>query len=122
MDLEAGLATEIDRFAVRDAPGLNKWDYAAEGVLELRMEDVQASPAHWFPKIFDHYGFAPWAVQAATENAVRHTIQKGTGSAQGPLVEPGAWEDAFTPSLKDYMKARTGDLVQRLGYAKSNDW
>lgn len=119
---EAGLATEIDRFAVRDAPGLNAWRSDRDDVLELRMEDVRASPAHWFPKIFTHYGFVPWAVEAATENAVRHTIEKGTGSFQGPLIDPGAWEEVFTPSLKDYMKERTGDLIQRLGYAKDADW
>lgn len=47
-----------------------------------------------------------------TENAGHH-FRKGT---------PGDWRNHFTPAVVDYFKARTGQLLVRLGYEADGNW
>jgi hypothetical protein len=54
-DKSAGLLLEMD-FSRRVLDDMAEWDYAQPGVLELRMEDMIASPVEHFGTIAEHLG------------------------------------------------------------------
>lgn len=93
-------------------------------VLSLRFEDLVLSRAAALGHILDHlatHGFQPQPPRAQTIAALEAAIAP---SASGTFRrgQPGDWRQHFTAENTRNFKAATGDLLQRLGYEKSNQW
>lgn len=93
-------------------------------VLLVRYEDVLANQAEELGRIFDHGVGRGFRTRLSRDQAVA----KLAGSIK-PKKSPtfrsggsGGWKQHFTPAHKELFKAVTGDLLQRLGYEKDQNW
>ena len=94
-DTSAGLLLEMD-FSRRVLADIADWDYAQPGVLELRMEDMIASPSEHVARIVEHLGLA---------HLPRSTYRERLGSLVGILV--GRAQRMARRRLRNWMPSRT---------------
>lgn len=93
-------------------------------VLCLRFEALILERDAAIHRILDHlagHGFSPWVTRAEAVEVLKASVQpKRSGTFR--KGQPGNWREHFTVNNIAYFKEQTGDLLQRLGYEKDQDW
>jgi len=117
LDREAGILCEIERSASTVIRDMLAWDYAGNGFLELRYEDLLANEEAGFRRLFSHYGFSPPAVERSATIARRfsHTRMRSR-TAHIRSGRPGEWREHFSKAHLAAFECFAGDAVERLGY------
>jgi hypothetical protein len=113
--------------------GAKRGEEFGDDYLELRYEDLSASPATELARVFGFCGLA--ANDDLVEQIVeQHTIEKMRRSrstaADGVKVPEGhyrqgrvgAWHQKFTPRQRYLFEKLAGDLLEELGYARRGWW
>jgi hypothetical protein len=93
-------------------------------VLGLRFEDLVLDRAAALGHILDHLaarGFQPQPPRPQAIAALETAIAPGA-SGTFRRGQPGEWRQHFTAENTRNFKRATGDLLQRLGYEKENQW
>lgn len=93
-------------------------------MLCLRFEDLVMDRTATLGRILDHLaarGFQPQPPRAQAIVALAADIAPGA-SGTFRRGQPGEWRQHFTAENTRLFKAATGDLLQRLGYEKHDQW
>lgn len=102
---------------------MRAWDYASDGMIELRYEDIVGNEKESFRKIFTHYGLPrPW-IRTGMECAEK--FARGRSDAKIKHIrsgEPGQWKKEFSPQVKEIFKEQQGELLIHLGYEQDFGW
>lgn len=93
-------------------------------VCSLRFEDLILDRPAALGRVLDHlaeHGFTP---QASRQQAIDVLTAAVKPRASGTFRrgQPGEWREHFTEAHKKLFKTVTGDLLQRLGYEKDQNW
>ena len=93
-------------------------------VLSLRFEELILKRDVAIQRILDHlagHGFFPSVSRAEAVEALKASVQtRRSGTFR--KGQPGDWREHFTAANIAFFKEQTGDLLQRLGYEKDQDW
>jgi hypothetical protein len=93
-------------------------------VLSLRFEELILEKDQAINKILDHlagHGFVPRIPRTEAVKAMKLSIEpKRSGTFR--KGQPGNWREHFTDENKKFFKNQAGDILQRLGYEKNQDW
>lgn len=93
-------------------------------VLCLRFEDLILERQAALGRILDYLvqrGFTP-RLPRARELAILEQAIAPQKSGTFRKGRPGGWREHFSTSNKDFFKAKTGDLLLRLGYEDDTNW
>lgn len=93
-------------------------------VLLIRYEDLLLDRKAQLLTILNHaiqHGFKPMVSEEKAVSTLEEQInpQKSPTFRSGKI---GGWESAFSNQTKLLFKKTSGDLLQRLGYEKTNEW
>jgi sulfotransferase 6B1 len=117
----SGLDIEFPDIAQRFAPYLGWLDQAA--VLKIHFEDLVHDRPATLERILDRFlARVPLALPRGT---LLEALETSIDPAKSPTFrsgKTGEWKKLFTARHKRIFKDVAGDLLQRLGYEKSNDW
>jgi SAM-dependent methyltransferase len=127
LDFDAGLLAEMDAAVTQMTMAhVRSWDYEMPNVLELRMEDVVASPRTYMAMAFRFLGLdALVPMDELLEIVDRHAFStKADGREPGQedrtshyrKGEAGDWRNHFGAEHVEAFERRYGDLVPLLGY------
>lgn len=85
LTLDDGLLAEVDcrRLQFRE---MSEWDYEAEGVLELRFEELVATPEAVLSGAFAHLGLVDKEASGRLQTAVRQVARVARGGIDAPLT------------------------------------
>jgi hypothetical protein len=90
----------------------------------LRFEELILEKDQAINKILDHlagHGFVPRIPRTEAVKAMKLSIEpKRSGTFR--KGQPGNWREHFTDENKKFFKNQAGDILQRLGYEKNQDW
>jgi hypothetical protein len=88
-------------------------------LIEVRYEELLASPATWVPKLHEALGLetSDEIVEATLNEAgVRFNVD-----AEAPQIESGKWRSSFSQKDLEDVMAVAGPLLVELGYASSDE-
>jgi hypothetical protein len=93
-------------------------------VLSLRFEDLILNREMSLNQILDFLGRRGFSPKVSRDQAVANLVEAIQPKKSGTFRkgQPGNWREYFTPANIALFKERTGDLLIRLGYEKSQDW
>lgn len=93
-------------------------------VLLVRYEDVLANQQDELGRIFDHAIARGFRTRLSRKEAIVQLAAyiKPENSPTFRSGGSGGWKKHFTPAHKKLFKTVTGDLLQRLGYEKDQNW
>jgi hypothetical protein len=129
VDREEGLLEEIHRCAFT-FEAMAQWNYDNPSIFEVRYEDLMQEGERGFERLFEHYGFAPEAIDLGLEVARASSFEARSKREPGQIEErsvlrsgkPGQWREHFTRRVKERFREATGDLLVQLGYESGPDW
>ncbi|MBX3048367.1 MAG: sulfotransferase domain-containing protein [Anaerolineales bacterium] len=93
-------------------------------VLSLRYEDLLQDTLGQLGRIWDYTLQRGFQTRSSRENGVQ-ILARAIQPENSPTFRSGGsggWKKHFTPAHKKLFKTVTGDLLQRLGYEKDQNW
>ena len=121
-DVEEGLLAEI-RSSATEIRNMVNWNYRDPRFLEIRYEDLISSEADGFRNLFEHYGFAPVAVEKSVEIALGFSLGKVKHKLSHIRSgQPNEWTKHFGDKHRALFKELTNDAATALGYEPNSDW
>jgi hypothetical protein len=118
-----GLLAEIRRSAPTVIADMTRWDYEDPRFLELRYEDLIADERTGFNRLFEFYGFTPWAVATSVKIALGFSLRNPRKkSAHIRSGQPNDWQQHFGPEHRALFKQLTNDAAVTLGYEPDSSW
>ena len=93
-------------------------------VLCLRFEDLILNKQSTLGKLLDYLELRSFSPTMERAQAI-HILEQAVAPEKSGTFrkgQPGNWHEYFTEANKKFFKARTGDLLIRLGYEKDDNW
>lgn len=124
LPVSEGLLESI-RYGAHRIAEMGTWvDVEHPDVLKMRLEDVEADPETWIPKMLEHIGvsLSPVEMAAVLTDVSRDSMQardlalRPTGSESHYRVHRQGYRDLFGPEHVAACEAASPGLTQRLGY------
>jgi hypothetical protein len=81
-----GMRIELLRAAATSLKVMADWDYGRRNVLELKYKDILGNDEETFHRVFQHFGFAPKAVNVAVDIACSHSLRLGSPLNRSSLL------------------------------------
>ena len=124
---EEGLLFEMNYYGAWTIESMLAWNYAQEGMLELKFEHLMRDYDATFHKIFTHIGLSGAQLRAAMRTAANHDLSKKSDHEIRAIKhvsskKPGKWQHCFTDAHRQRFHELFGDALVRLGYETGDNW